>query len=186
METANYLIVNVDKKEYIDPLALTGCRAIQNFCEFPVLSMAFLLLTHHSNDNDINTPKGKCVGRWVGDKIITTSLANTGRDRAGNNKIGNLYKVARERFDNITKLVSENITQYEKARFAVDENEHIEGDAVEVVDEKKKIQHVEVEEYDNVRFRVVYANGNRITIIEERNEHGLWVEKIGNMGRLAG
>lgn len=157
----SYIIVNIDRKEYINPVKLTGCSRFCAFSVFPVIGTALLLLTHHNDnikDGDPDVNYDPLIGSWAGGKIVTTSIFHIGRDMTGNYKCGNLCAVAQQKFKDITSDIIESIRKYESDDY---------------YDEERGREEVE-ELNENIRFVLTYNGGEHHTVIQERSENGEW------------
>lgn len=161
----SFFIVNLDKREYVDPYVLTRCTAMLNFSEFRIVGKVMLLLTTHCTKpegTDPNMEKDDFIGRWAGDRVVTTHIDNPGKEMTGNFKVGNLYNVALLKFANITTSAMAMAV-----RFTNQDYEEAPDPDVPQPDEVEEID-------DNIRFVVSYLNGNRISYIQEKDENGQW------------
>jgi hypothetical protein len=64
-----FLIVNVDKSEYLDPHAFGDGRKLREFGRIigvTLAALSWLLIDHNESD----TPEHPVAGRWCGDRII--------------------------------------------------------------------------------------------------------------------
>jgi hypothetical protein len=171
--SANYLVVCPEKQEYFDPEVLTNCQQIHNFSMFPVMGMAFIILTHHCTNNDPNSPLGLFnSGRWKGKKIFTTGETHIGFDNTGNNKCGNLFVVAKSRYIDISLDLITDIKKYSQHESAIPAPEELPPQVPTT--ESNPSSNDTYEEYDTVRFKISWVGAVRTTIIQEKNSNGEW------------
>ena len=99
-----FLLVNLDKKEYIAPHSLnSGAK----FLEFIYYSDVLFLLLRKSNEEgggDIDTNEYKNAGRWAGDKIILI----------GDYDESKLYDKALQEYKDISKELKKDINLLKK------------------------------------------------------------------------
>lgn len=185
-----YLIVNLDRKEYFDPQEMTGCVLFANFSVFDTVGRALMLLTHHNNSPrasayDPETQVNPNIGRWAGERVVITSESHVGKDMTGNAKLGNLYAVVTQRFDDISTSVRHMIAAYDKyargdgvpAPAPSDPEVKPDPDPTNGADPEPEDEVEDDLKEHGVRFVTKYRNGQRYTEVQEWAE---WVDAAGN------
>lgn len=173
--SADYLIVNNNAKEYFDPSVLTGCVGFGNFAAFECVGKAIMLLTHTNNSPSYESHEpmphvSDYIGRWVNNRVFTAGKNHKGKEFTGNQKIGNLYRVAFECFEDITHHVVDMLKcygEYERGHLPPP------APAPEPDAGKPEGTPAEVEIVDNIRFITKYDGAKRFTVIQEKR-NGEW------------
>lgn len=114
---ATHLVVCRKKKQFFDPSVLTDCYTFKNFSLFDVVGRAILLLTNHSDtpkDLDPECWISPLIGAWTDCGIVTTSEHHKEKDLTGNMKLGNLYSVACNRFEDVSERVKDMVLRYDR------------------------------------------------------------------------
>jgi hypothetical protein len=116
-----YKIVNLDKKQYLDPCtAATGAKLTELGKErYSLMTGLSLLLADpgHGGGGDPNE-ESPLIGQWAGDRIVIVG------DYIENNRHGvegNLWYVARDSYENITPQVMELVGRVYESDIAYEE-----------------------------------------------------------------
>lgn len=98
-----FLIVNLTKKEYLDPHNLGGGLKLWEICANSVLNVLGFLLRKSSEGGGDDIQKDyKNAGRWAGDRIVVI----------GNYDKSKLYDKARQEFTEITAEIREEWNEF--------------------------------------------------------------------------
>lgn len=100
-----YLVVNIDKKEYLDPHCCgDGLKLLEFGCSAngTLTALAILLADGNSRGGGDLQTKNPTVGTWAGDRIVVAGdYADEGRFVSDQKR--NLYDAAREELQNVSR-----------------------------------------------------------------------------------
>jgi hypothetical protein len=115
-----FYVVNLDKREYLEPHALNNMAKLMEFGSSghgTMLGLAILLANSNGRGNGDCRSKSPIIGSWAGDRVVIAGeYANerdacepSNHDRDGNEKEGeykNIYTQCKEnKYKNISALV---------------------------------------------------------------------------------
>lgn len=119
-------IVNLDKREFLDPSKLgAGEKAWEQFANYPSTPQALILLISSSNGRgggDLDGPDD-VLGRWAGDRIAMVGDYSEREDLPPQHDADLIYALCHERYEieeniaYLSKLASEKTDEKDKAEY---------------------------------------------------------------------
>ncbi len=100
-----FILVNVDKKEYINPLDLdSGMKYVEMIWNIPKIWWFLLRMTDKTGGGDVDVSSYKHLGRWALDRVVVI----------GDYDSSNLFKETKSSCRNISEIIKDEYKNFER------------------------------------------------------------------------
>ena len=100
-----FILVNVDKKEYINPLDLhSGMKYVEMIWSIPKIWWFLLRMSNRTGGGDVDVGSYKYLGRWALDRVVVV----------GEYDSSDLFKETKLSCKNISEMIKDEYKRFER------------------------------------------------------------------------